>query len=216
MKNTILFYTDAINMMVYKSLEPNDFKELFMGLLEYNNGIEKTESSFSSKEVYDLFVGYKNKIDINEKKYENRKERNKRYYESHKTTITPNKEFEKPSIEDEYKVDIPNIQLEDEDIPTIEPEPTLEPEPVPAPEPVFKLSSEPSDNKKRYYNFDTPKSSRINQYIESNKGGIKLLGVQKELIPMIQQEGYTEDEAINIYKNIAIEVDKDYRAECPF
>lgn len=38
-------------------------------------------------------------------------------------TITPNKEFEKPSIEDEYKVDIPNIQLEDEDIPTIEPEP---------------------------------------------------------------------------------------------
>lgn len=200
MKNTILFYTDAINMMVYKSLAPNEFKELFMGLLEYNNGIEKTESSFSSKEVYDLFVGYKNKIDINEKKYENRKERNKRYYESHKATITPNKEFEKPSIEDEYKVDIPNIQLEDEDIPAIEPEPT--PEPVSEPEPVFKVSSEPVSKKFRYYDFDTNNSISINSAIESNKNNLTFGAVKSDLIKQIIKDGHTESEAENIYINI--------------
>mgnify|MGYP003445262051 FL=1 len=87
-KNTILIYTDAINMAAYRGLEPKDFKELFMGLFEYSNGVEKTETSFSSKDIYDLFVGYKTKIDLNNDKYEKRKERNKRYYEKNKTSIS--------------------------------------------------------------------------------------------------------------------------------
>jgi len=126
------------------------------------------------------------------------KRKSNKYYESHKTTITPNKEFEKPSMEDEYKVDMPNIQLEDEDIPAIEPEPTPEPEP----EPVFKVSSEPVSKKFRYYDFDTNNSISINSAIESNKNNLTFGAVKSDLIKQIIKDGHTESEAENIYINI--------------
>lgn len=181
---------------MFKAMPPEDLKEFIIKYLTYNIGDEISVKDFTNPMTYAFFKQEQSKIDYNETKWENKSKRNKRYYESHKATITPNKESFKPSIEDEYKVDMPNIQLEDEDIPAIEPEPT------PEPEPVFKVSSEPVSKKFRYYDFDTNNSISINSAIESNKNNLTFGAVKSDLIKQIIKDGHTESEAENIYINI--------------
>ena len=78
-KDTILIYTDAINMAVYRALSYSELGELMLALFEYNNGKEKNESDFSNEELYDLYTEYKEKVDDNYKKYQIKKARNERY-----------------------------------------------------------------------------------------------------------------------------------------
>ena len=82
-KNTILIYTDAINMAAYRSLSPEEFKEMFMALFDYVNGKDKDESDFSSEDIYEMYKGYKDKVIANEKKYETQK----RYREKNKNNV---------------------------------------------------------------------------------------------------------------------------------
>ena len=110
-KNTILIYTDAINMAVYRGLEKSDLGELMLALFDYSNGKEKNEKDFSSRDLYDLFIEYKKKVDDNEEKYKNRKERNKRYNDKKKAEKL-DKKAEEPIAED--KVEIPTIVVTDE------------------------------------------------------------------------------------------------------
>lgn len=96
-KDTILIYTDAINMAVYRALEYSELGELMLALFEYNNGKEKNESDFSNEELYDLYTEYKEKVDDNNKKFQSKKARNERYQA--KKNAENNKELEEPTIQ---------------------------------------------------------------------------------------------------------------------
>lgn len=82
-KDEIEIYTDAINMVAYRSLDPKDFKELFMALFEYSNGKE-IKADLSSDGLYDMLDEYKKKVDKDQEKYEQEKARKKKYYDNKK------------------------------------------------------------------------------------------------------------------------------------
>lgn len=119
MKKTRIIYTDDAHILTYEALPPNEFKELFMKILTYQQGDEVLPSDFSNPALYAMFAGYKCLIDDNERKWVERSEINKKNRAQREV---------KKAAELKGNMTIPTC----EDLPTeVEKNPTIQPTPSP-------------------------------------------------------------------------------------
>lgn len=115
MKKTRIIYTDEAHILTYGALPPNEFKELFMKILTYQQGDEVLPNDFSNPALYAMFAGYKCLIDENERKWVERSEVNKKNRAQREV---------KRTAERKENMVIPTCDIQADDLPTdVEEEP---------------------------------------------------------------------------------------------